>query len=199
MKNITSTLLIGLSALVLSNPLVAQKTLTVKPDASKVEWFAEKVTGAHNGLVSLKSGTIEVNNERMTGGSFTIDMTTINTTDLDGGSKKKLDGHLMSKDFFNVSEFETADFKITKVEALKSDDGFNQTITGDLTIKGITNEVSFPASVKMTEGKLAAYGEMTVDRTKFDIKYGSASFFESIGDKAIMDEFVLKISLGAKI
>ena len=157
------------------------------------------MTGKHNGIVSLKSGSIEIEENNIIGGSFSIDMTSINTTDLKGEYKDKLDGHLKSKDFLNVEEFNTATFKINTVKSLKSDEGFNHTIAGELTIKGITHPIAFPANIKITDGKLAAYGEMTIDRTKYDIKYGSASFFESIGDKAIMDDFIMKISLGAKI
>jgi polyisoprenoid-binding protein YceI len=175
------------------------KTLNVKPEASKVEWFAEKVTGKHNGTVGLKSGQIELDGNTIVGGSFTIDMTTINTTDLEGEYKGKLDGHLKSADFFDVSNHSDAIFIIKKTAPLTGKDGFNTQITGDLTIKGITNEVSFPAKIEIKDDKLAAYGEMTIDRTKYDVKYGSANFFDILGDKAIMDDFVLKISLGAKI
>ena len=169
------------------------KTLNVKPEASKVEWFAEKVTGKHNGTVGLKSGQIELDGNTIVGGSFTIDMTTINTTDLEGEYKGKLDGHLKSADFFDVSNHSDAIFIIKKTAPLTGKDGFNTQITGDLTIKGIT------AKIEIKDDKLAAYGEMTIDRTKYDVKYGSANFFDSLGDKAIMDDFVLKISLGAKI
>jgi polyisoprenoid-binding protein YceI len=200
MNKLISTILMGLSAVLISGaPISEPKTLTIKPEASKVEWFAEKVTGKHNGIVSLKSGSIEIEENNIIGGSFSIDMTSINTTDLKGEYKDKLDGHLKSKDFLNVKEFNTATFKINTVKPLKSDEGFNHTIAGELTIKGITHPIAFPANIKITDGKLAAYGEMTIDRTKYDIKYGSASFFESIGDKAIMDDFIMKISLGAKI
>jgi polyisoprenoid-binding protein YceI len=200
MKKITSIICISLATMLISGaPITTPTSLTVKPEASKVEWFAEKVTGQHNGIVSMQSGTIEIEGEKIIGGNFVMDMTSISTTDLEGGSKKKLDDHLKSEDFFNTDEFGTAAFQINKAETLKNDKVFNHTISGDLTIKGITHPVSCPASVKIVDGKLAAYGEITVDRTKYDIKHGSASFFESIGDKAIMDEFLLKVSLGAKI
>ena len=200
LNKLISTILMGLSVVLISGaPISEPKTLTIKPEASKVEWFAEKVTGKHNGIVSLKSGSIEIEENNIIGGSFSIDMTSINTTDLEGEYKDKLDGHLKSKDFLNVEEFNTATFKINTVKPLKNDEGFNHTIAGELTIKGITHPIAFPANIKITDGKLAAYGEMTIDRTKYDIKYGSASFFESIGDKAIMDDFIMKISLGAKI
>ncbi len=200
MNRITNIVATGLAATLISGaPITTPTSLNVKPEASKIEWFVEKVTGQHNGIVSMQSGTIEIEGEKIIGGDFVIDMSSISTTDLEGESKKKLDGHLKSEDFFNTDEFKTATFQINKAETLKNDKVFDHTISGDLTIKGITHPVSFPASVKIVAGKLAAYGEITVDRTKYDIKYGSASFFGSIGDKAIMDEFLLKVSLGAKI
>ena len=126
-------------------------------------------------------------------------MTTINCTDLEGEYKRKFEGHLKSDDFFGIGSHKTANFKIKKTSDIQGVKGFNTEIVGDLTIKGITHEVTFPAKVEVKDNKLAAYGEMTIDRTKFDIKYGSSNFFEGLGDKAIMDDFTMKISIGAKM
>lgn len=175
------------------------KTLTVKPEASKVEWFAEKVTGKHNGTVALKSGQIELDGKTIVGGTFSMDMATINTLDLEGEYKGKLDRHLKSADFFDVDNHAIATFKIKKTAPISGVEGFNTEVTGDLTLKGITHEISFPAKIEVKDDKLAAYGEMIIDRTKYDIKYGSTSFFDSLGDKAIMNDFTMKISIGAKI
>lgn len=172
--------------------------LKIKPESSKIEWFAEKVTGKHNGLVMLKSGTIEVADGKLKGGEFTVDMTSINVTDLEGEYKQKLEGHLKSDDFFSVDKHKTANFKIKQV-ITKNSSTYNHEITGDLTIKGITHPITFPASISIKDGKFAAYGEMVVDRSKYDVRYGSKSFFDDLGDKAIYDEFTLKISLGASL
>lgn len=176
----------------------APKTLKVKPEASKVEWFAEKVTGKHNGIVQLKNGTIQVENNELAGGTFEVDMGTITCLDLEGEYKGKLENHLKSADFFDVEKHPVATLKIKKVADLPGVEGFNTEVTADLTIKGITHEIKFPARVAVDGDKLAAYGELTIDRAKYDVRYGSPSFFDDLGDKAIYDEFVMKVSIGAK-
>ena len=179
-------------------PILKLEKLTIKPEASNIEWYAEKVTGKHNGLVNLKSGSIELANGQLKGGSFTIDMTSIKVTDLEGEYAQKLEGHLNSADFFNTAEHQTAKFTITGVKP--QTEGVNNTIiNGNLAIKGISHPVSFPAKVETTDGKFAAYGEIVVDRSKYDVRFGSNSFFDNLGDKAIYDEFTMKVSLGAKL
>ena len=180
--------IIALSAF--TNP---NKPLTYTVDAaqSTVTWIGKKVTGSHNGTIALKSGSINVNGKAVTGGSFVMDMTSIK--DADGSAK--LEGHLKADDFFGTAKFPTSTFVITKVAGT----GANVTVSGNLTIKGITKPLSFPATVAVNaDGTVSALaGKIMVDRTKYDIKYGSKSFFDSIGDKAIDDEFILNISLVA--
>lgn len=172
---------------------------TIKPvaytvDAAKstITWIGKKVTGSHNGTIALQSGTLNVDGKKVTGGTFTIDMNSIK--DADGSAK--LEGHLKADDFFGTAKFPTSTFVITKVAG----SGSALTITGNLTIKGITKPVSFPATVAVNgDGTVSALaGKIVVDRTKYDIKYGSKSFFDSIGDKAINDEFELAVKLVAK-
>jgi polyisoprenoid-binding protein YceI len=178
-------------------PINKEENIALKPAASSVEWHAEKITGSHSGTVALKKGNVMLENDQLTGGMFIMDMNKIAVTDIKGEGKTKLEGHLNSKDFFNVGEHAEAMFKITSVKPMKSDDAnFNTEISGELTIKGITKPVTFPAKVSVEKGKFAAYGEMTIDRTNYDIKYGSSSFFDDLGDRAIYNEFTLKISLG---
>ena len=198
MKTLSSIAAIGLGSLIMAfTPIFEKEEMNLKPAASNIEWHAEKITGSHNGTISLKKGNVIIENEKLTGGTFIIDMSTIVVTDIDGSGKTKLEGHLNSKDFFNTKEFNESSFVITNVKETKpTEEGFNTEITGKLTIKGISNEVSFPAKVEIAKGKFAAYGEMSIDRTKFDIRYGSASFFDDLGDRAIYDDFTLKISLG---
>ncbi|KQR72519.1 YceI family protein [Pedobacter sp. Leaf176] len=172
---------------------------TIKPvaytvDAAKstITWIGKKVTGSHNGTVALQSGTLNVDGKKVTGGTFTIDMNSIK--DADGSAK--LEGHLKADDFFGTAKFPTSTFVITKVAG----SGAAVTVSGNLTIKGITKPLSFPATVSVnTDGTVSALaGKITVDRTKYDIRYGSKSFFDSIGDKAIDDNFELAVKLVAK-
>lgn len=199
MKTLNYLIVAGIGAIALAfAPIKDKSTLTISPNSSKIEWRAEKITGSHEGLISLKNGEIQVEDNQVVGGKFIVDMTTIKVTDIEGNSAEKLRGHLNSPDFFNTEKFTEASFVITKVVNSKANEGFNVEINGDLTIKGQTHPVSFPAKIELAKDKFAAYGEITIDRTKYDIKYGSSSFFDNLGDRAIYDEFTLKVSLGAK-
>jgi len=160
----------------------------IKVESSKVNWKAYKVTGAHEGTISLKSGFLTFNEETLTGGEFIIDMTSIACTDLEGEYKGKLEGHLKSDDFFGVEKHTTSTLVIKKV---KSTGKNSYKVTGDLTIKGKTNPINFDFSVY---GKKAS-ASLKIDRAQYDVKYGSTSFFEGLKDKAIYDEFDLNVEL----
>ena len=165
---------------------------TVDIAKSSITWLGKKVTGSHNGTISLKSGSLNVNGKSVTGGTFVIDMNSIK--DADGS--EKLEGHLKADDFFGAAKFPTSTFVITKVARA----GANVIVSGNLTIKGITKPLSFPATVAVNaDGTVSALaGKILVDRTKYDIRYGSKSFFDSIGDKAIDDNFEIGVKLVAK-
>ncbi|MES2139247.1 MAG: YceI family protein [Bacteroidota bacterium] len=177
-------------------------TYNVDTKATTSTWLAKKVTGQHDGKINVSKGSVTNDHNTITGGTIEFDMNSITCTDLtDKEWNDKLVGHLKSDDFFSTEKNPTAKFEITKVVAvatLKPENDFN--VTGKLTIKGITNEITFPAKIKMDEKTMVVIAKILVNRTKFDIKYGSASFFESIGDKAINDEFELNVNLvaGAK-
>jgi polyisoprenoid-binding protein YceI len=175
-----------------SGPKKAE-TFKVESSKSKVAWLAKKVTGQHNGTVSLNNGTLTVSNGMVTGGTIEINMTSIECLDLQGEWKDKLVGHLKSDDFFSVSKNPVSKFEITNV----AKKGEETIVTGNLTIKGITQTISFPASISVKGSAVVAIATIKIDRTKFDIKYGSKSFIEGIGDKAIDDEFELQINLVA--
>ncbi len=170
--------------------VTAQTTHTVNPAKSSLKWLGKKVTGQHNGTVDVKSGSLTVNGEQITGGTFVLDMTTIKVDDIPQSDKgnASLVGHLKSDDFFSVDKHKEATFKITKVEAKAGENGATHQITGDLTIKGITHSITFPAKVILQNSGFVATAKFTIDRTKWDIKYGSASIFSGIGDKAIYDD-----------
>jgi polyisoprenoid-binding protein YceI len=194
MKKIALSLLVTvLAGSVLAAKPTKVEDFKVEVSKSKVTWLAKKVTGEHSGIVALSSGTLAVANGSITGGSFTINMSSIECSDLEGEWKDKLVGHLKSDDFFSVSKNPTSKFDITNIA--KKDEV--TTVTGNLTIKGITHSISFPASISQKGNVIVAIAKIKIDRTKFDIKYGSKSFIEGIGDKAIDDEFELQVNLVA--
>lgn len=173
---------------VVSFSLNAQTTKKVNTGKSKIEWLGKKVTGQHNGTIDLKDGALVFTKDKLVGGNFTVNMTSINTTDLTGEYKGKLDGHLKSEDFFGVEKFPTAALVFKTV----ADKGNNVTaVTADLTIKGITNPVTFD----MTTNNGVATTKLIVNRAKYDVKYGSGSFFDNLGDKTIYDDFELDVTL----
>ena len=175
-----------LFALVLT-AFTSVETKQVDIDQSIINWVGYKVTGQHEGTITLQQGSLEFNDGQLTGGSFVMDMTSINTTDIQGDYKKKLDGHLKADDFFGVNKHKKATLVFTSVTKNET----NYTVVGDLTIKGITNKISFDLVVS----KNSATTSFQIDRTKFGIKYGSASFFDDLKDKAIYNEFDLKVFL----
>lgn len=177
-------------------------TMTYRPDLEKstVGWHAKKVTGEHMGNVKIKSGSIVVDHHAPTRGEFVIDMTSITCTDLkDAGYNAKLVGHLKSDDFFNVANHPEATLKIksfTPVAGAKAGEA-NYTIKADLTIKGITKEISFPAQMSVTDRMITAKADIKIDRTDFDVRYRSGKFFSDLGDKLIYDDFTMKVDLTA--
>lgn len=164
------------------------QTKKVNAEKSTITWLAKKVTGQHEGTVSLKDGVIILKEGKLAGGKFTMDMTSINTTDLDGGMKEKLDGHLKSDDFFATEKNPTATLAF-KTIADKGNGVY--TVTAELIIKKITNPITFDISVSNS----GATTKLSIDRTKYDIKYKSGSFFENLGDKVIYDDFELTVDL----
>lgn len=167
----------------------------VDKQQSSINWVGRKVTGEHSGTINFVDGNLQWNGNKLSGGSFEIDMASLANTDLtDEKYNQQLVGHLKSDDFFSTEKHPKAKFLITNVKPLAK----NQSqITGKLTIKGITNEVQFPATIQASGNQLTAKAKIVVDRTKFDIKYGSDSFFDKLGDKAIDNEFDLNVTLVA--
>ncbi len=156
----------------------------IKTTNSTVVWKGYKVTGAHQGTIALKSGSLEFDGEKLTGGSFVMDMVSIENTDMEGEYKGKLEGHLKSDDFFGVANHPTATLNFKKVKMTGKN---SYKVTANLTIKGITNTVQFDLSVYGNK----ANASLKIDRTEFDVRYGSTSFFDGLKDKAIYDEFDL--------
>ena len=161
----------------------------VKTDQSKVVWKGYKVTGSHEGNISLKSGSLMFSDNKLSGGEFVMDMTSMTVTDLEGESKGKLEGHLKSDDFFGIEKYSTATLVFNEV---KSTGKNSYSVTGDLTIKGKTSPVTFSISIYGNK----ATASLKVDRTKYDIKYGSSSFFDDLKDK---NGFWIPITYRARI
>ncbi|MBD0403176.1 MULTISPECIES: YceI family protein [unclassified Flammeovirga] len=179
MKSITLTLVAVLFSLV----SFGQK---ISADNSKVEWVGHKVVGStHTGTVAVKGGELKIKKGALKGGEIEIDLTSLSSTDLEGEWKQKLDGHLKSGDFFDVEKYPTAKFVLKSA----TKDGDKLKLTGDMTIKGVSQEVAFDASLKEEGKKYVLEGAIEIDRTKFGLKYGSDSFFDNLGDKAISNNF----------
>ena len=164
----------------------------VNVTASTLEWTGRKVTGKHNGTVNLKEGNLQIKDGFLLGGSFVIDMTTIKCTDLDGEYAGKLEGHLKADDFFGVATYPSATIVITQANA--KGDGMYE-VKANLTIKGVTKPISFNTQVTQEGKKYKATSNITIDRTQFNVKYGSGKFYEDLGDTTIYDEFDLKVTL----
>ena len=163
-------------------------TKAVKTAESSVMWKAYKVTGSHYGLVQLTEGNLKFDGTTLVGGNFTVDMTSLIATDLEGDSKAKLEGHLKSDDFFGVANHPTSTLVFTEV---KSNGKNSYAVTGDLTIKGITKPITFDVSIYGNKATATA----KVDRAEYNVRYGSGSFFDNLGDKTIYDEFDLVVDL----
>ena len=160
----------------------------VKAEESTVTWKAYKVTGSHTGTVTLESGALMFDEETLSGGEFAVDMTSLISTDLEGGMKNKLETHLKSNDFFSVESHPTSKLVFTNVKATGKN---SYEVIGDLTIKGITKPITFDLSIYGSK----ATATMKVDRAQYNMKFRSGSFFENLGDKTIYDEFDLVVDL----
>lgn len=191
------------AALFVVNVAVAEdgkKATTYKVDASKSElkWNGKKVTGEHYGTISLKEGSFTLDGAKLTAGSFVADMKSIVVEDLkDKEYNGKLTGHLKSEDFFSVEKHPTASFVVTSATP-KAAGTFD--VTGNLTIKGITKPVSFPVTVTPGKDGAAVKGTIVVDRSKYDMKFRSKSFFDvaTLGDNMVYDDFTIEVNLVAK-
>lgn len=173
--------------------LAAIDTVEVDTTASQVTWKAYKVTGNHEGTVAVKSGALTFEDGVLTGGEIVMDMPTIKATDIQGEMAAKLEGHLKSPDFFGVEEHPTATLKITNVASRGTAGEYR--VTADLTIKEITKSVKFNTIVAEEGGNYVATADLELDRTDYNVRYGSGSFFENLGDKTIYDEFELGVKI----
>lgn len=166
----------------------AQKS-EIKVNDSQVKWTGSKIGGSHHGEIKIKNGYFDLKDGKIVGGKVVMDMNSLTNTDLeDAEYNQKLVGHLKSDDFFGVEKYPTSTFVVT--DATPFSNG-KSTVTGELNIKGKTEKMTFDVFKKGN----AYTTQLKVDRSKFDVRYGSDSFFDNLGDKAIDDIFVLDMEL----
>ncbi len=169
----------------------AQEKFHADIEKTTLSWLGEKVLGQHTGTVRLKSGWLQWNENRIVSGEFLVDMTSIKDDD----SNATLEKHLRSDDFFGVENHPASRLEITESSSFENGTG---TVKGKLTIKGITNPVEFKATIQKSEEGTRFYSNIIVDRSKYNVRYGSGSFFSNLGDKTIYDEFKIKVNLLVK-
>ncbi|HUX96222.1 MAG TPA: YceI family protein [Bacteroidales bacterium] len=183
-------LLLTVSVLVILQ-LDAQQKMTADTGKSKLEWLGEKVTGKHDGSINLQSGWLTLKDNKIQDGEFIIDMKSITCYE----NNDKLVSHLKSDDFFSVEKYPVTTLVITGSSSFEKG---TATVNGNLTIKGITNPIEFKAAYQKKDDGNWYFANIVVDRTKYNVRYGSGSFFDNLGDKTIYDEFKLKVSLLVK-
>ena len=182
---IKSVLILAVAAGTASFTSTMEKKINI--EESTIEWKGKKVLGSHTGTINLQDGHLEMEGDQLTGGQFTVDMTSITVTDLKGEDKAKLEGHLKSDDFFGVDNYATS--KLVINSATKN--GNTYAVNGDITIKGKTEPITFD----LVMGESAATTNFKIDRTKFGVRYGSGSFFDNLGDNTISNDFTLDVTL----
>lgn len=165
----------------------------IQQASSTVNWTGKKVLGLHTGSINIESGFLTLTDGIITNGEIIIDMTSIVISDIeDLKTNNEFLGHLQNDDFFSVDKFKTAKLVITNAAQQKTG---RFLINGNLTIKDITHPVSFHTSVEVFTDFLHALGEVVIDRTRYNIRYGSGKFIDNLGDKLIYDDFVLQFKL----
>ncbi|MBJ6367059.1 YceI family protein [Snuella sedimenti] len=168
----------------------ASEKYTADVTASSITWTGYKPTGSHTGTVKLKQGALTLKNGHIESGKFSIDMASIK----DSESNARLEKHLKSADFFDVENHPNATFEITEVSKNEGE----TMISGNLTVKNITNKVAFPVSITNNNNSVTLTSDtFKIDRSKWEIKFKSKSFFTNLGDKFINDDIDLKISVTA--
>ncbi|MEN8186608.1 MAG: YceI family protein [Bacteroidota bacterium] len=191
MKKIFFTLSFGLF-LLFSFTVNAQTKFKANIENSTIKWKGFKPAGSHHGTISLKNGYFLVEKIKITGGEFIIDMNSIVNLDLDGNWNKKIVAKLKSADFFDVKKYPKAVFKITGSE---QKNGKTQ-INGELSLKDKTNPVSFIATVNYKKEQLEVKSEsFKIDRSKWNVKHKSKSFFSGLSDNFIYDDMEIIVDV----
>lgn len=171
------------------------KNFEIVSAKSNIDWVGRKVTGAHNGTIAVKEGTLTLADGKLTSGKFTVDTTSIEILDVtDPATNAQFAGHLASDDFFSSERFPEATFEITSVTS-KTDNDYH--IQGNLTIKAITHPVNFNAALTANNDTISASGKIVIDRTKYNMKFRSGNFFKDLGDTLIYNDFDLNVNITA--
>lgn len=170
----------------------------VDANASTISWHATKVTGEHSGTVGIQNGFLSSEDGALVAANIIADMTQIRCTDLEGEWADKLVGHLNSEDFFAIEEFKTSSFSLKAFKPLpNNEEGMTHEVSGEFTIRDQTHPVTFLAKVTEADGQLTIDGNVELDRSKYNVRYGSGSFFDDLGDNLIHDNFTVGFSLVA--
>ncbi len=179
--------IILLSVVTTSTAFTDATVKTIDVASSSIEWKGKKVLGSHTGTIKIQEGYLSMDGDKLVGGKVVVDMSSIKVTDLQGESKEKLEGHLKSDDFFGIENHPTSVLNIKGSK--KTESGY--LVNGTITIKGITELITF--NLEMKENKAIAH--VKIDRTKFNVRFGSGSFFDNLGDNTISDNFELDVEL----
>lgn len=194
MKTVKTLLLAFAMLFIFSEVTMAQnKSVDLDKSSGTVEWEGRKIGGRHNGEIDIKDGKLTFKNGELTKAHVVIDMTSIVNHDLDDAeSNAKLVGHLKSDDFFEVKTYPEAEFKSTSIESKGSG---KYHVKGKMTIKEDTNPVEFPVTVTTGQNSLNAKGSFKIDRAKYNVRFGSKSFFDNLGDDVIYDDFTIAFDI----
>ena len=181
--------------------ITASDTLYINVDSSTINWIGRKVTGEHSGTLNLSKGWVVMQEGSIIGGKFIFDMTSIKNTDIESPEwKEKLEKHLMAEDFFFTDSFPHAILEIKDhSQIVKYNTEINNRIIADLNIRGITHEINFPLEISQVQSIFYTEGTIDINRTIFNIRYKSGTFFEELGDRMIYDDFTVQFSLQTKV
>ncbi len=188
-----------------SNETPSGVAYTIDIPRSELKWTGFKPTSSHYGIVPIGKGTVYVDGDLITGGTVELRMDQLEVHDLEGQKRTDLENHLKGTEageedhFFNVQKFPTATFTIFKSVKLENDPVGTHEIHGNLTIKGITHPISFKAVVDLSSGvAMKAVAEpFVIDRSKWDVRYKSKTFYDNLNDKFILDEVRFELTIGA--
>lgn len=181
--------------------ITANDTLIIDIENSNIDWIGRKVTGEHSGSLNLSDGFISWNGKSITGGKITFDVTSIKNTDIESPEwKQKLEGHLKAEDFFHTDSFPHAILEIKRQTTIIDENKtIREGVLADLTIRGITHEITFPFILTQSKNILTGEGSVDIDRTLYNIQYKSGKFFDDLGDHLIYDDFTVQFRVQTKI